>query len=244
MLDTKIAIIHEYNEVLIGRKSLVPAFFFGQTEREAEATALIIFRYAFDTYLGWSPEELRENLTYEIIEKLKLKQALKYIMYPPEFDKKKDMFYIVWKLYPHTANITLNEQVLRVYRMVLNGDLIKFPKEYFSGNEGRIKACICLNYMITEYMAFDTIEELYEIFASPAINSYFQQYRLNSLCKSLFLNPVDYLHTMLPSTQKIPFLFYYYSFELECLDIEKKEKKAKKQKEKESKKEGVECLES
>ena len=120
-MDSKIAIIHEYNEVLIGRKALVPAFFFGQSDREAETTALIIFKYAFDTYLGWTPEQLRENLTYEIIEKLKLKQALKYIQYPPEFDKKKDMFYVVWRLYPHTANITLNEQVLKVYRMVLDG---------------------------------------------------------------------------------------------------------------------------
>ena len=95
--------------------------------------------------------------------------------------------------------------------------------------------------MITEYMTFDTIEELYDIFASPAINTYFQQYRLNSLCKSLFLNPVDYLHTMLPSNQKISFLYYYYSFEIECAEIEKKEKKAKKVKDKENKKEEEKC---
>lgn len=222
------AYIFEYNEVLIGRKNMVPTYFFGQTEAEGETVALRICKYAFDKYLGWSPQKLRDELTYDIIEKLKLKSVIKYISFPPEFDKKKDMFYIVWKLYPQTTDISLRERVLRLYRQILDGEIAKFPKVYFCGNEGRIKACICLDYMIREYIPFNTIDELYELFASPRINSIFHKYRLSSLCKSLFLNPVDYLHTMLPDSQKNYFLFYYYSFVLESTLQWKREKKEQK----------------
>lgn len=237
-MDLQIELIHEYNEVLIGRKAVIPAFFFGQTEKEAEEAAIIICKYAFNKYLGWGPYELRDGLTAEIIDKLKLKPVIKYIPFPPEFDRNKDFFYVVWRMYPKTANISLNEQVLKIYRMVLDGELAKFPKEYFSGNEGRIKACICLNYMVSEYMNFDSIDELYAIFASSAINKYLQEYRLTSLCKSLFLNSVDYLHTMLPDAQKNDFLYYFYSFEIEYAEKEKKEKKQMKKEKLSKKKKG------
>lgn len=240
-MDLTHAVEFEYNEVLVGRKSLIPIFFFGQSDMEAEIVALKIFRYAFDKYLGWSPEELRDNLNMEIIENLKLTQVLRYIEFPPEFDSKKDLFYVVWKLYPETANISLTEQVLRIYDKVLSKKMAKFPKEYFNGNEGRIKACICLNYMVNEFMTFDSIEELYAIFASSEISKIFQEYRMTALCRSLFVNPVDFLHTMLPDNQKIDFLYYFYSFELELAADERKKKREKKKAEEQKRKEKKEC---
>ena len=77
----------EYDELLLGNRTTLPQSFFSTNGSAAnEQNALDLMRYAFETYLKWTPFELCDWLTWDILILLKLKYVMKYIRFPPELD--------------------------------------------------------------------------------------------------------------------------------------------------------------
>lgn len=197
------------------KNNSVPQYYFAYDEYSNEKLALKIVKYAFETYLKWDPFVLRDHLTVTILEKLKLKQFLRYIPFPPELDPKRDLFYIVWKIYPQTIHFSDNDLILKVYKDLLSGVIKRFPKEFFTGIYGITRAGLCLQYMIEQYVQVASISELYKLFSSQEGISLLRKYKLLPVCEDSFRDPIDYLHYALPAKQKDDFLYSYYSFEYE-----------------------------
>ena len=205
-------LMFEYDLILVGKKNTFSPFFFNYSKEQNKRVALSVFKYAIEKYLKWSAEEASIYLTYEVVQFMKLDGLLKYIEFPAELDSKKDMFYIAHLLYPNKVKFDKKELILRTYKEVLSGKLYKFPKEYLSGSMGVIRACVCFQYMVNQFLPFNSIEEMYNFFSSTNGIKALKKYRLYAICTDIFDYPIDYLHEALSNNQKNEFFYHYYKF--------------------------------
>ena len=208
-------ILYEYETVLIGKKNAMSNYFFTGNEERNEKRALYVFKYAIEFYLGWSPKQAISHLDWKIIRLMKLDQLLKYIIFPPEMNEKDDIYIILGKLYPNLVKLDEKEITLKVYKRVLEKDLYKFPKEYLSGDEqGRYRAIICFQYMLSQFTSFNNAQEMYKFFSTSNGTKILKKYRLSIACISMFEHPIDFLHASLPSDARDDFWYRYYKFKL------------------------------
>lgn len=206
--------ITEYEGTLVGKRKSVSTFYFSYGETGNMKLALQIMQYAFETYLKWTPQELRDYLTLDVLERLKLKSLLRYIVFPPELNAKEDLFYIAWLLYPETIHFSPKDLTLRVYSKLLEGKLQKYPKDFFTGSDGVTRSQICLRYMIEHYLNFTTVKDLYTFFSKEECNKTLRRYKLLVICRDLYDTPVDYIHLSLAKEQRDEFWYHYYTFQL------------------------------
>ena len=196
------SLILEYDELLIGNRRTMNPEFFVYGEYTNELMALEIMRYAFRTYLRWDDYTLRDMLDYNLLKRLKLTGLLRFIRFPPELNPQKDLFYIAWRLYPRTVNYSYEERVFKVYKDMLDGNISKFPKEYFSGADGRKRAVLCFRYMLEHMAPFNSVIDMYRHFGSTAGAQTLKRTKLFVVGSDLFGQPVDYLHYSLPPQQR------------------------------------------
>lgn len=201
----------EYDDVMIRKRAAFSDAFFPKESVVAANNALRVMRYSFTRYLRWSQDAVREKMTTALMEKLHLLELMKYIDYPVEYDKCKDYFYLVSLVFK-SAKLTLRDKTVHTYERVLSGEQVKYPKDYFLGSDGYVKAGICLQYMINHYVAFSSFNELYSIFSTEEGYEYLQKYKLINAYKEIFDTPVDFLHFALPKHQKNTFYLNYYRF--------------------------------
>ncbi|MDR0287529.1 MAG: hypothetical protein LBI03_07500 [Clostridiales bacterium] len=213
-MDVLQSAISEYEDLLIGNRSSMSTYYFSYNENGNMRLALQIMKYAFDTYLHWPPDQLRDCLTMEVIDRLRLSSIIKYIIFPVELDNTKDLFYIAWKLYPGTVHFSEKDLILRVYKNLLEKKIQKYPKEFFDGRYGSIRAQVCLRFLIEQFLPFSSIEELYKYFSTQKCVKVLRIYKLIAACRDLFDTPVEYLHKSLPKEQQNQFLYRYYDFVL------------------------------
>lgn len=205
-------VIYEYELLLLEKTKTFPPYYFRFSDSQNEKIALSIFRYAFDTYLGWTPEQLRYNLTYDIVVQLKLSSFIKYIDYPPEADRTKDMYPIIAKLYPGKFKETTRDVVNRVYNKVMSGERDKFPKEFFSGAEGRYKAILCFQRMLNGMPPINDVQELYKAFSGASGVALLRKHKLYAVSTGIFEYPIDFLHASLPKELRSDYYYNYYRF--------------------------------
>lgn len=209
-------LIYEYELLLLGKVKTFSGYFFRFSDSQNEKLALSVFRYAFDTYLRWTPEQLSHHLTYDIVSRLKLTSLLKYIKFPPEADKTKDMYPIVAKLYPGKFKENTRDIVARVYRRVLTGDREKFPKEFFDSADGRYKAILCFQLMLNGMAPFKDVRAMYEAFSGASGVKILKQYKLYPVSTGIFEYPIDYLHASLPQKRRSEYFYRYYRFQMKA----------------------------
>ena len=215
-------IIYEYENVLLGNKSAISPYFFCQSPEQNERAALTLIKYAVETYLKWSPERLCKGLTWDIIYRLKLETAMRYVIFPPETDAQQDLFVVAAKLYPSMVRVNMREKTLLVYKRVLDGTLYKFPKEFFSNNHGVNRALICLQYALAHNAHFSSTKEMYEFFTAPQGAKFLKDNKLYATSIALYDYPLDYLHEALSSTadgtmnlaSRSEFWYHFYKFKL------------------------------
>ena len=205
-------LMFEYDLILLGKKNTFSPFFFNYNKEQNKRMALYVFKYAIEKYLKWSPEEAATYLNYEVVKFMKLDGLLRYIEFPAELDKHVDLFYIAHLLYPGRIKFDKKELILRTYKEVLDQKLYKFPKEYLSGSMGVIRACVCFQYMVSQFLPFNNIEEMYNFFSSTNGVKALKKYRLYAICTDIFDYPIDYLHEALSENQKNEFFYHYYKF--------------------------------
>lgn len=219
-------LLYEYEMMLIGKKNTFSNYFFNDS---AEKKALYVIHFAIENYLRWSPAEAVKNLDWPIIKKMKLEPLVRYIEFPPEMDEKDNLYILKGKLYPNLVKVDTKEITLKVYKRVLEKDLYKFPKEYLSGDEqGRNRAIICFQYMLSQFVHFDSAEEMYKFFSTSDGPKLLKRYRLNVACTSTYEYPIDFLHAALPSDAKNEFWYRYYRFKTTNNEQIREYKKKKK----------------
>lgn len=205
-----IGLILEYEDVLLGKKANVSSTYINKDNPEPDVIAVL--KYVFEDILGWDPETVRKFTTKELLKQLNLTRLTNKIEFPPELDREKDMFYIAWILYPQTIHHTKRELVLQVYQQVLDGYLVKFPKNFFLTASGEINACICLQYAINQYLKITSIQELYEMFSDiNKARDFLREVKLWVPCQDIYDHPIDMLHDCL-GTQRNDLYYMYGRF--------------------------------
>lgn len=175
--------------------------------------ALELFRYAIENILHWTPPEIVKYLDLNVIDTLHLLVPYKYLIFPEELSKKKDCFYVAHLLYPNIIPYSTRDLVIIAYQRVLNKENGKFTKNFFTGSEGELRACICLQYLLKEYLSFHSIEEIYYYFSSSKVMATLRHYRLSAVCMELFESPLEFVHCALPKMQKNELYYQFYKFE-------------------------------
>jgi len=204
-------ILHDYESILLGNKVYPTECFFNAfDETQREKNALKVFKLAFEYFLKWSPEEVKDKVNLQVIKDMKLLPYIKYIVFPPELEPLEDLWYLAIKLYPYKFGYNQRENINKMFRKVISGKLKKLPKDYLSDSEGELRACICLQYLITNYKQFTSYEEMYDFFASMEGKNFLKQYRLLTPCTELFDTPIDFLHASLPTKNKKVFWRDFY----------------------------------
>lgn len=202
--------LREYDECMMGnRKSYSSALMAkGQGPYLCAELLRLIFKY----YMHWSPIEIRDLLDKRYIEAFKIEPLVNRIPCPPEVNPKREFYYIAWYLYPETVNVKPAELVIKLYMDIINNNLSKFPKGYFDGNTGYIRARLLLLTMIREFLPkFDNLESLYAYFASDNGRRCINAYKLSVPLRELYSSPLDYLHDSLSDWQKDDDLYEKYS---------------------------------
>lgn len=201
----------EYDDIIIGKRTGFSDTFFNKESSVSSKNALKVIRYAFKRYLRWSKDAIGERMTPELMERLHLQELMRFIDYPVEYDREKDYFYLANLIFS-PQKITLRDKTIHIYERILDGDQAKYPKDYFSGSDGYVRAGICFQYMIDHFVSFSTFNELYSIFSSEEGYVLLKKYKLLNACKEIFETPVDFLNFALPDSQKNKFYYNYYRF--------------------------------
>lgn len=205
------ALFIEYDDLMIGKRKEFSDTYFSRDKIQNMEHALLVMRYAFDTYLGWSPEALSHLINKQLLEELSLYPLMKHIRYPIEYDKEKDYYYLVTLIYQrHTLG--LFAKTIHSYEAILSNNKVKYPKDYFVGRDGLLRSAFCLQYMITHYVQYRTLNDLYSIFSTEEAYQYLRKYKLYNVCRDYFDTPVDYLHYSLSPYQRSSFFYHYYKF--------------------------------
>lgn len=202
-----IGLLTEYENILLKKKKdFSPAYMRASARPE---TAAVVFRFAFEELLQWTPEMIRDYTTPKLIQALHLKKALNRVVFPPELNKRDDLFYIACMLYPDIICYSKKILTLRVYEKVLNGILAKFPKGFFSESEGCLNANICLQYAINQELRFHSISELYSFFSNKEkVIPFLKKAKLYAACVENYEYPIDMLHDSLPESVQDELLYY------------------------------------
>ena len=201
-------VLEEYEQMLIGRTDQIPQAYF-TNEIANERLSLMVFKYAIENLLGWSPEDASRFLSPYMVNRMKLGQFMKYIRFPEGLSEE-NTDYIVHLLYPKKVPFKFEKYAIEDYKKVLAGER-KYPKDFMFGYRGLLRAYICLNYAMAENLAFEKLEDVYDYFATKGIQ-FLKEYKLYPLYTSFFSNPVDYLHEALPDGEKTNLMHAFYAF--------------------------------
>lgn len=221
-----------YDQVLIGRKETCGKELFESTvngKKEYnpidEKRAIKIIRYAFEYYLGWTPEQTYHNINKEIIRKMHLEGLVgQRIKFPIELDPMDNLQYLVHIMYPERYTYNGRQAIESYYDRVLSGEIKRFKKGFFTEERGSYRARVCFQRMIQLAGQFTGIHQMYDYFAGTEGRQMLSKYKLSSAARDLYEFPLDFLHYSLP--QKDQDEMYYYKLRFEV--VNEKQKRAMK----------------
>ena len=240
--------IRNYEDALIGRRRFslkIPGYLerkptkekvtFEDLERardiqaSKENDALAVVRYAITNILGWTPQEAFVFFNKEVMQKLKLDQACKYIQFPRDLSPNSDYWWIIYKAFPTQVSYEPYQRVLNMYKRLLKGEIKHFPRNVFDGTEGAEYLNSLLHYFISENVPANTVEDLYDAFGHSAnIVKELKKAKLFYAYKNKFYSPLDWLHSSLEDESNS--LYYHYQ---QYMDVFEKTSQNIKQKKKE-----------
>lgn len=200
-------VIEEYNDILCGIKKRYTANVI-LNDKSVRA----IGQYAMAYYMEWTPYDVKEKLTLDILKKLKLDRIFeKYSDFPHELNQKKDMFFYAHWLYPNEIPYDIRAGVLNVYRDILDGKRRLFTMNFFADDYALERAEICLQEALKRH-EFKNVQEMYELFSSEQAYDFLENYKLSKPNQMYYHSPLIFLHSALPSDLRCEFLYNYYIF--------------------------------
>ena len=209
-MDTKL-ILHEYQKLLLGNSHQISPRIFGLSPIAAEKGSIAIIRYVVEELLEWTPDQMRYHFTPEIISHFKLERFINCIQLPPETTRD-DTFVYAHKLYPNIIKLNRRELSILMFNRVMAGKIQKFPKGFFDDELGRERAVYCLNYALSEYENFKSVDDLYEAFTGESGRKIIRKYRLENALRKIFGSPLEYLHESLSPEDRDETLYHYTAF--------------------------------
>lgn len=211
-------LIASYEQVLLGKQKMIAAAYFrSKSDSVNERNILILFRYGFENLLRWSPEEVRDNITLEIIDKrLLLRPYLRFIQFPPELDKFDNLWYLACAAYPTQIKYDWYKFTIECYEAVLSGKKKRFPKGFFDESRGEMRACFCLRHKMNNEMQFISIEDVYRTFGSVSILKTLKKWKLLEPLNEIYNgNPIEFLSDAMPEKSRDEFWYHFYHFKFD-----------------------------
>ena len=201
--------IYIFEQYLLDRISVLPKNFIPKDRERSEEMSIELIRFVVERYLGWTPEVAYNKLTPDIIRTMKLTLLCQNIYAPSKDYLDRDFYIIIQKLYPDIVTNSFVENVIAIYKKVLNGELPRFPKGFFEGAKGETKALFCLRYAMNQKLLLhsnDTLER-YLFFSRKDGAQFIRNVRLGLPLKTIFENAIEYYHASASPEEKSDFAY-------------------------------------
>lgn len=222
-------LLFEYTQILSRQKAKFGQNYFNRQEQVNENMAYDVFRMAIEVFLHWTPEQALARLDKRIIAKMRLDLVMNYMKLPFECEFNDDYTWILHKLYPDKIRYDQEEHVIRIYHQILNGNKYKWPKWYFSDADGHERAYICLRYMISHNMHYDTPQDLYEQFITGDGQALINRLGLKTVAKDEFEDPITYLYKAMFEDTGDEFTYHFYKVKYYYMQAQKHEERFNKE---------------
>lgn len=211
--DCMSEILNAYDNYLTGRQRNIGSHFFYENAdgKGNQSIALSVFHYAIEYLLGWDKETAVRKFDDYMVKKMRLEPLIQYISFP-EGVENGSIKYILSLLYPESIIYHSTELIEELYQSVLKNGT-QFPIDYFSGEQGFMRYCVCLRYVVSNYHFFHSSRELFDFFSSPAGNRFLVKYRLKSPASQMGINILEAVYTITKKDDpNSRFYLLYYSF--------------------------------
>lgn len=210
---TKEAAIAQYeNKILKNSKYRFPG-----EKYEVEQAVLHIIKYVIEELLELTPEEAYTRLNKNILDETHLSSLIEsYIKIPKDIDIYNDFDFLLTKIYPEKISYNPYEKMITLYNKILSGEKPKFPKNYFSAENGKEKAEYLLLYCIDKNIPLSgdsSTYDLYNLFHNTRkINAKLKEWKIKDVQERISISPLAFLHDALPENVRNDFFYYYFSF--------------------------------
>ena len=206
-------LISDYEQLLIGNVEKMPAYHFKGVNKKSTKTCICLLKYIYEDIMHWAPQEASELFDEKYEKAFKLDGLiLKSFDFPPGLTKKEKSKYLAHCCYPNEVGFNKQRLIVKTYEGVLEKQQ-KWEKKYFTGEDGLVRACICMQYAINKYLYSYNIAQLYDFFSdSNRAIDFFSKIKLKKVYEALFDLPIDFFHYSLIKEQRDDFLYYYYKF--------------------------------
>ena len=187
--------------------------FFSYSEEQNNEDAAGLMRYVFEDVLDWTPNDVQNHCSKEVIDLLGLRPAYRALMWPstydasgkrvPLVDSRSGYGYVAALLYPNVIR-TLGKQKLWImeYNAMMSGRGQRaFRVDDFLGNDGYDHARLLLNHYLVNNPdeRFENIEDVYKVFSNRKdAEKILRKAKLLIIQQALFKSPLEYLHAALP----------------------------------------------
>lgn len=203
---------YEYEQVLMGKRALYTITV--KDDATLKRNIRIVWRYAIEDLLHWTPEEAAKYMTISLATKLHLKQLNMHLPYELQINSGVNFKKVIAFVYPKEYKYDLKADAIDMYEKACglgkykNERIHRWTKHIFDErNDGYEKAQILLNYVIELYLSHMTITELYRYFDESG-NAFLKKCNLVSVKDRFFTSPLEYLHYSLPWEKQNNMLYY------------------------------------
>lgn len=192
----------EYELTLMGKantQKIQKGFFNSPSKKRNSDMAMKVLKYAFECVLQWTPDQVLHYATEDVVKNLALGYPYSKLDLPRELVRSEER-YIAGMMYPELKILTLENLTILTYRNVLATAAGKFPKEYFSENSsGRDRALVCLRYLLSHRVSFESQKELIDTFRTEKTGEEFlKKYGLLTAKERLYRNCMEFLADAYP----------------------------------------------
>lgn len=195
------------------------------SNNEKERDALSLTRYIVEEVLGWTPEEAMAHITADIGRRLGMDSLLRYVDSPMEVKLSEDYRWLIHKAYPLQTRYDEQEPLFKLYHKIMNGEIKRFPRNFFIGKDGRKKASVLFRDYISRNIPAGSISELYRIFSNSADGwNILRDAHLYHETAPYYSSPLEFLHDAL-DREADKLLYSFYQYMSAVTEVEKETKK-------------------
>lgn len=214
--ETTDAMIQEWERQLASNKPIkLPDIYFSYSDEQNHEEACFLFRYVFEKILEWTPHDVMNYMSAEVVEKLGLTKAYSKLIWPTEikngrntkiFDSRSAYGYVAALCYPSVIHeFDMQNLWIMEYNRELSGEKRTTIKS-FEGESGYDKARLLFNYWLINHPdeRFPDLETMYTFFASKEGMDYLKKIKLDKACQIFFASPLEYFHESLTEDEDDP----------------------------------------
>ena len=192
----------EYDEILCHNRIEFYGTYVGRNATQDDMKDYLI--YIFRDFLGWSPEEVRDNFTHELAEKLHITRLISKIKWPVELDREKDLFYVAVFLFPERIGYPKKERILSYYKEVYLKKEKTSQKTFFDPDLPKLYLINCAEYMLEKEFSDWPAEKIYSFFSGKKkiYMDVLKRYKIGIACQLNYEYVIDMIHEALPEEKK------------------------------------------